>query len=266
MKNILKTIYNSIKNKKKWEFYRLYLKGGWGKRYIMKQDFKFLNYIFDVPDMPSFIWQFKDIYVNEMYRFKPIAKIPIIIDCGANIGTSLLYFSENYPNAKIIGFEADEVISKICESNIARNGCFNAKVISKAVWIDEQGIEFSIEGADGGSIMGQKENARKVESIRLKDILDTYESIDLLKMDIEGAEHEVLLDCENSLTHVQNLFIEYHSWNNSVQKLSEIIRVLEKNGFRYYIEGASNRKHPFINHGREFNMDLQLNIFGVKHA
>jgi adenylosuccinate synthase len=94
--------------------------------------------------------------------------------------------------------------------------------------------------------------------------LDKEPEVDLLKIDIEGAEYEVLKDCANSLSNVKNIFVEYHSWNSSTQKLSEILEVLEMNNFRYYIEDLSKRKQPFINHAKEKNMDLQLNIFGIK--
>ena len=90
------------------------------------------------------------------------------------------------------------------------------------------------------------------------------EIVDLLKIDIEGAEYEVLKDCEDTLDNVENIFIEYHSWNNSPQKLSEILAILEKNNFRYYISSICGRSHPFINTGLDQNMDLQLNIFGVR--
>jgi hypothetical protein len=86
----------------------------------------------------------------------------------------------------------------------------------------------------------------------------------MLKIDIEVAEYEVLLDCSNSLSNVNNIFIEYHSWNNSDQMLSEIKKILEQNNFRYYIEGIEKRKQPFNNLKENSNMDFQLNIFCKK--
>ena len=86
----------------------------------------------------------------------------------------------------------------------------------------------------------------------------------LLKIDIEGAEYEVLKDCSSELFRVKKIFIEYHSWNNSEQRLSEILAILEENKFRYYIEDIGKRKHPFIENGKDLKMDLQLNIFGYK--
>lgn len=79
-----------------------------------------------------------------------------------------------------------------------------------------------------------------------------------------GVEYEVLLDCSNSLSSVNNIFTEYHSWNNSDQKLSEVLNILERNNFRHYIEGINKRKQPFNNCNENLSMDLQLNIMGHK--
>jgi len=87
------------------------------------------------------------------------------------------------------------------------------------------------------------------------------------KIDIEGAENEVVLDCGDSLKVVDNIFIEYHAYTNSKQNLSELLNVLEQNDFRYFIRNASDRKMPLINktHNSNPSMDLQLNIFGYRN-
>jgi len=264
LKDIIRPIYHYMKDKNLREFYRLYDKWGRYKRYVEVKDVKFLSYSFDVPDLPSFVWQFKELFEEELYRFDTDLKESVIYDCGANIGMSCLYFKKLYPDAKIKAFEADLKIAKVLESNLAKNSVLDGiEIINSAVWIDDKGIEFASEGADGGSIYGNS-NKIKMSSIRLKEYLEKEQKIDMLKIDIEGAEYEVLKDCKDSLGNVQNLFVEYHSWNNSNQKLSEILEVLEHNGFRYYVESLTKRKYPFVNKGEEDNMDLQLNIFGVR--
>jgi FkbM family methyltransferase len=264
LKKMIKPLFYYIKNKNEREFYKLYDK--WWKRherYVEVKDVKFLSYTFDVPDLPSFIWQFKELWTDEIYKFQSTTEKPIIFDCGANIGMSCLYFKTLFPNAKIKAFEADPMIANILERNLSKNGINDIEIINKAVWIDNNGIEFGSEGADGGSI-NSSDNKIQIDSIRLKDLLEDEVKIDLLKIDIEGAEYHVLKDCSNSLNNVEKLFVEYHSWNNEHQKLSEILEIFERNGFRYYIEDIAKRKQPFINHAKEQNMDLQLNIFGVK--
>jgi len=227
------------------------------------ENVKFLGLCFDVPDVQSFIWQFKEIFVDEIYKFEITETEPVIYDCGANIGMSVVYFKRLYPNAKIKAFEADPIITQYLQNNLSKNNINDVEIINSAVWVNYDGVEFSIEGADGGSIYGNA-NKIKIPSIRLKDFIEEESKIDMLKIDIEGAEYEVLKDCKDSLDRVQNIFIEYHSWNNNKQRLSEILNIIENNGFRYYIENITKRNSPFINRAEQNLMDLQLNIFGNK--
>ena len=256
--------YKFIKNpnERKFVFYSIIY--GSKNRYREKK-INFLNYKIQVPDALSFIWQFKEIFVDESYKFESELTEPVIYDCGSNIGLSCIYFKRIFPGAIIKAFEADLNISKYLKENLNANGLNDVEVIDKAVWVNDGGVELNIEGADGSSIYveGKKQ---KVGSIRLKDLLDSESRIDMLKMDIEGAENDVILDCGNSLKIVNNIFIEYHSYTNSQQKLSELLNVLEQNNFRYFIRNDSNRNMPLINKTNKSNpaMDLQLNIFGYK--
>lgn len=262
--NIAKPLYHFIKYKNEREFCRLLDKWGGKTRYKITEGVKFLNYTINVPDLESFIWQFKDIFLDNIFQFKSAKEIPVIYDCGANIGMSCLYFKKMAPKARIKAFEPDQYISGFLKKNLIRNGFDDIEIIEKAVWINNTGVSFTSDGADGGSILG-KGGGVNLESIRLRDLLMSEENIDLLKMDIEGAEFEVILDCQDHLNNVQNVFIEYHSWNNSSQNLSKILNVLEKNNFRYYIEDLQKRKLPFVNKASNQNMDLQLNIFGYRN-
>lgn len=266
IKNTLSPLYHFFKNPYEREFYRLMGRYGKEKRYQKLNDVKFLNYRFDVPDALSFIYQFKEIFVEEIYKFKTDYNEPIIYDCGANIGTSIIYFKKMYPNSRIKAFEADPEIVKILMSNLMKSKIDNVEIIDKAVWIDNGKIKFRSEGADGGSIFIDDYRSKmiEIETVRLKDHLAMEERIDFLKLDIEGAEHNVIKDCRESLKNVQYIFVEYHSLSNTPQNLSEILEIFELNNFRYYIENVSLRKHPFIFSNREQKFDLQLNIFAVK--
>lgn len=236
-------------------------------RYGRKERYKdvninFLKFKFSVPDALSFIWQFKEIFVEEYYRFETDSIQPVIYDCGANVGTSCAYFKSVYPQSRILAFEPNPKIAEYLMNNIKSNQLNNIEVIKKAVWINNNGIEIGLEDADASSIYLDK-NKTKVESVRLKDLFDREEVVDMLKMDIEGAEVEVLKDCGESLKIVRNLFVEFHSYTDQTQKLSELMHILESAGFRYFIMQPENRSQPFLNRKNKFNpkMDLQLNIF-----
>ncbi len=229
------------------------------------QEILLFNREWRVPDAASFLWQFKEIFLDENYKFASENQVsPIIYDCGANNGLSCLYFKKMFKNAKVYAFEADPEIAKICQENLFKSGFADVQVVAKAVWLDESGVQFRADGADGGSIMGTKGHPIRVPSFSLKKVLTTQTKVDILKMDIEGAEVPVLIDCADELSKVQNLFVEYHSWVGQPQKLEDVLSILAKNGFRYFIKQVSDRPQPFLNRGQELNMDAQLNIFAYR--
>src|SRR5262249_62206976 len=62
---------------------------------------------FEVVDAESFLSIYDQIFVREIYRFESSDDAPFIIDGGANIGASVLYFKKLYPKSRIIAFEPD---------------------------------------------------------------------------------------------------------------------------------------------------------------
>lgn len=215
-----------------------------------------------VPDVVSFAYQVREIFSNEIYKFKSEKQNPLIYDCGANIGTSILYFKQLFPGAKIKAFEADKKIFAVLNENIGH--LKDVEIMHNAVWVNNDVLTFNSEGADGGSLIGDFKEKQKVKGIRLRNLLELDGEIDFLKMDIEGAESDVIKDCANSLSNVKNIFIEYHSFKNSEQNLDEILRILKMNGFRYFTETINKPANPFIHDDNDDPMDLQVNVFGVK--
>lgn len=266
LKNILRPAYHFLINKNYREYCRLLSKYSKDKRYQSKR-VQFLDYQIRVVDSVSFIYQFKEIFLDESYKFNFENGNPIIYDCGANIGLSCLYFKRLFPNCTIKAFEADPKIFEILKENIDSNiHTGNIELFNKAIWIDNNGVEFNQEGADGGTVIIDESNSEKrvkVESVRLKDLLDN-EKPDFLKMDIEGAEVDVLLDCGSSLSYIQMIFVEYHSSVNGQQKLDQLLQLLTRNGFRYFIESFIEFKSPFDLPWKGLGFDLQLNIYCYK--
>jgi FkbM family methyltransferase len=209
----------------------------------------------------SFLNQFESIFVDQIYQFNCDSKTPVIIDCGANMGTSVLYFKWLFPKAKVFAFEPDKHIFEVLKDNISKNNLSEVMLFNKAVWINDQAMFFENNNAQSGKLIFN-EKAIKVECLRLKDFMQTFEKVDFLKLDIEGAELPVLMDIASELHRVKHLFIEYHSMVNEPQKLSALLEILEKEKFRYFI-GGNQSKSPFINQVCEEGMDLTLDIFAT---
>jgi FkbM family methyltransferase len=264
-KIIFKEFYHLFRTKRSREFLRLAALYGDTPRY-QARNVEFMGLQLQVPDCFSFLWQFKEIFVDEAYKFNASSSIPVIYDCGANVGTSVLYFKQCFPDAKITAFEADPQIAQILTDNLQVNKVTQVEVVSKAVWVDNAGIEISPEGADGASVYGKGQKIR-IPSVRLKEYLQREAKIDMLKIDIEGAETAVLQDCQDVLSHVQHVFIEYHAYLDQPQELDGILSILRKNGFRYFIRDDQDRKSPFVlrKYKNDTGMDLQLNIFAYRN-
>ena len=219
-----------------------------------------------IPDSASSLFLNRELFGLEIYKFETDKNNPLIIDCGANIGFSIIYFKTLYPNSKIIAFEPDQKIFEYLTYNINSFDFGNIELINKGLWKEKTTLKFYSEGADGGRIAIENDmnNIIQIETVKLSKYLQNNE-VDFLKIDIEGAETEVLFECQDELKNVKNLFIEYHSFANEKQTLSIILDILEKNDFRYYIDRTSVKSnHPFCNISTYEGFDNQLNIFGYR--
>ncbi|MGA7838409.1 MAG: FkbM family methyltransferase [Ignavibacteriaceae bacterium] len=255
-------IISQISDKNYREYIGLLFKYGSTPR-NQKRIITFYKYKIEVPDFLSFIFQYKDIFVKNIYKFNSGNNSPLIYDCGANIGISCLYFKELFPSARIKAFEADPAIANILSNNLRANKISGIDITAKAVWTDNNGIDFNSDGADGGSIT-QSPGGIRVDSVSLRNLLLNEEKIDLIKMDIEGAEVDVIIDCNETLKIADKIFIEFHSWMNNRKRLDLLLKTLHDNGFSYFIESISNLSSPLLG-SNITGSNLQLNIFATNN-
>jgi len=232
------------------------------KRYE-NQTINLLGSSFDIADSLSFYYSHREIFIDEIYKFQTETKTPNIIDCGSNYGTSLVFFKNLYPNAKIIGIEADPNIFNMLRKNINHRNYQDISLINKAVSNKKGLVKFFSEGADGGRIhkMDESKKLFEVETITLDDIIHEY--IDFIKMDIEGSETDAICSIKK-IDYVDKIFIEYHSFVDQKQNLDKLLNFLRNNEFRYFIQTQFCSKKPFIDTDVQLGMDLQLNIFAKR--
>jgi FkbM family methyltransferase len=210
---------------------------------------------------------YQEIFEQGTYKFaEPSLKSFLIVDCGSNIGLSILYYKFYYPNARIIGIEPDPNIFSLLDANLRQYNFQDISLLNKAAWVNNNSIEFESKGGMGGAIAAERQvaNTIKIQSVRLKDLLD--QPVDFLKIDIEGAEIEVLNDCSSLLVNVKSMFVEYHCYKGQKQLLNDLLSLVTSAGFRYYIRQAyENMDYPFIQKTGAF-MDMQLNIFCFRNT
>jgi hypothetical protein len=132
---------------------------------------------------------------------------------------------------------------------------------NKALWVRDGTIEFHRDGADGGRLNAPHEgnDRTSVECCRLTPFM-LGEPVDMLKLDVEGAEVDVLLDCAAALANVRNCFVEYHSFAGQPQRLDELLGVLRQAGFRVQLHTQFESRHPLVSRRTTLGMDFQADI------
>lgn len=223
---------------------------------------KIMGSRFRYVDWPSFVYQYHDIFVREIYRLSQPMNVLTVLDCGVNVGLSMRYFLTRYPRASVYGWEADPVISRVAAKNLAMFSTKRYKLESQAVWIENGEVPFRSDRADTGAIVHRSSDSQTVRSVRLRDQIVLHEKIDLLKMDIEGAEFEVITDISPVLARVKHLFVELHVNAESSSKVPDILETLVGVGFSLRFEAVGSLgPAPFMSDRTRRGSDSQMNVF-----
>ncbi|GAK49455.1 methyltransferase FkbM family [Candidatus Moduliflexus flocculans] len=260
MKKLLKHVKNIVLQpsyrKKYWALQRLKT----FPRYT-RTSVSLSNMEVQLVDAASFLFQYKEIFQRQIYKFPAQTPTPRIIDCGANIGLSVIYFKGLYPESRITAFEPDPNIFAVLDLNVRQCGYLDVVLINKAVWTEETMLEFLPDGSDGGRMVQMHADRQRIQvpTVRLADFLN--EPVDLLKIDIEGAETVVLQDCQDKLHVVRHVFVEYHSFADAPQTLHLLLTTLAAGGFRVIINPIRTIRQPFLKQKNFSGIDMQLNIF-----
>ena len=93
-------------------------------------------------DPASFVFQYAEIFQKQIYQFPAQTPAPRIIDCGANIGLSVIYFKRLHPESRITAFEPDPQIFSVLKDNIRQCGYADVELVNKAVWTEAATLEF----------------------------------------------------------------------------------------------------------------------------
>lgn len=210
----------------------------------------------------SLYWSWKEIFWDEVYRFPCSKAAPRIIDAGANLGLATLFFLHQYPGCRVTALEPDPKTFAWLQKNLATQGDEGNRVrLLRAALAGRRGQRrFEDRGGDAGRLGHGPEDSDslQVECIVLDDLLE--EPVDFLKMDLEGAETEVLESCRN-LSQVDFLFVEHHSFAQQKRNLERVLSCLTSAGFVYWLKPQFAPPRPWEKIQTNEGMDLQVNIF-----
>ncbi|MEZ4754822.1 MAG: FkbM family methyltransferase [Bdellovibrionota bacterium] len=182
-------------------------------------DHNAVKYPFVLRNHTSDVHTFEQIFMNHEYDFNVKSTPEIIIDAGANIGFASMYFSGKYPESKIIAIEPEKSNFQLLVKNVAPYK--NIFPLQAALW-NENGKISLVDPGEGhwGFMTDRKDNQERslgayqheVRSITVDKIIREFKlaKIDILKIDIEGAEREVFADTSAWIDKVGSLIVELH--------------------------------------------------------
>jgi len=231
-----------------------------GRRFVKEKVFGFAVEGLDYNSLAFFV---EEIFVRRDYEFSCQTKNPLIFDCGSNIGVALLFFKRLYPAGRVVAFEPSKQTFDMLSHNVEANQLTGVELHDAALAAAEGPAEFYESSSQPGSGWNSLRptrlagKPRHVNGILLSKFI--REPVDFLKMDIEGAEAEVLEELAQSgrLRQIREMVVEYHHHIDPREDtLSRMLRVLEDNGFGYQI-----RSMPWQASARESFQDLLIRAY-----
>jgi len=170
-------------------------------------------------------------------------EILYIVDAGANVGCSTVYFKQLFPGAKVVAIEPQSGNFNMLTKNIQLNNMQNDVFANKSgLWKDNSNLEITTDFRDGREYAFFLKTAKDADTthetvpgITINDVMTQYSFpyIDILKIDIEGSEKYLFEDEEiarRTLEKVNFMALEIH---DEVVDRKLVVSLLEKNGFEY---------------------------------
>lgn len=171
--------------------------------------------------------------INSEYWLPELFQPKSILDIGANIGITSILYSKKYPNSTIHSFEPHPENFSLLDTNTEQYNNVNCQPYGLGSKYDTASlfIPSDSENFGGGSIYNDLEiNEGKSVKIKIKYAQSYLSSIlstvpDLIKIDTEGAEHEILSSFDQkSLSKTQWITDELHG-NNDFQLLHDFSNI-----------------------------------------
>jgi FkbM family methyltransferase len=185
---------------------------------------------------------FHEIFVGRCYtdpEFYMPAAGDIVIDCGANIGVFALHLANMSNRIRVFCFEPCSDTRQRLNENIVGNGLQEQLTsFPFALWDRETRSDLRVMSISGGTSLFDSNEFipvahETVQCVTLKRALDLcgVTTVDLLKIDAEGAEAQILRGADDiDWGRIRRVIVEYHDY---IQEGSShaVLTLLEKYGF-----------------------------------
>ena len=191
---------------------------------------------------------FREVFVRGDYFLEVTHDRPLVFDCGANIGLSTLFFKWLYPHSEIHAFEPDPDTFAILKENVDRNSLANVHLHNVALTTAAGQLAFFVPTGSSGSPLASTVSSRcgpgsrriVVEGVPLSSYISGRD-IDLLKMDVEGAEENILREAAaaGALRNVGEIAVEYHhNLEAGISRFGSFLQLLQDSGYHYQVDAT----------------------------
>jgi FkbM family methyltransferase len=199
--------------------------GGW---LVQKGEIKLMS------PTPKFLGFGLKEFANKCERFFKIESGDTTLDVGACIGdTTVPMALKTGPTGKLIAVEPHPLNVKYLRLNLANFD--NVEIVEKALWNETATISFHVHSTPTGhSIIAAKERDGKVDvSADTLDNLFGNRQIDFAKIDVQGAEAQVLEGGDRFLKTIRKLAVETHSrYDIHARTYPKVIEILRNYDFK----------------------------------
>jgi FkbM family methyltransferase len=201
----------------------------------------------EAADYSTLMYLYDEIFVQQEYAFETTAPRPRIIDAGANIGMTTLFFKMICPGARIDAYEPAPASFRILERNIGANRLTDVRLHNVALAGHAGRTALFTRPGEHTSLIASTRPQRggsertEVETVTLSSQIE--DEVDLLKMDVEGSEMEILEEVAASgkMALIREILVEYHHNIGGERGLSPFLALLEGQGFGYRLKAAPRR-------------------------
>jgi FkbM family methyltransferase len=178
-------------------------------------------------------------------------EVATIIDLGAYTGLSTLYFLERYPSARIVAVEPDPANCVCLRRNIETTPSGQSVEVIQACIANKKGsVRFRTDGPSWGLSITSGEG-RDVPALTMTDLfqMQGFAKVDLLKMDIEGAEAMAFESSAQWLDRVGWILMELHPHAMTVSQLIDAVTASRRRLFfraaAHWIDVTDDSKRDF---------------------
>jgi FkbM family methyltransferase len=167
------------------------------------------------PDLQAY----RQIFIQQEYAFSAEIAPVVIIDAGAHIGLASIYFANRFPEATIVAIEPEQENFRLLVENTRPYPAIHP--VNAALWHTNEEIDlvdpgrgnwgFTTEARRPGR-QPQGKILQPVKAVTLDRLLEEFSlpAVNILKMDVEGAEHEIFSDSAAWIERVDAIIIELH--------------------------------------------------------